>query len=160
MSNNAYQEFVAQAWTTYTQTEAKYRGGDYAKLLDPLYQSLLQQLGGVDAVVTALGKTTPPSDDALKAAEKQFDMLNGTLDNIGDVLSQFPDMDKKAINRAATLDQAALRGIYAKVQDADQGLFTAFSTTVYNAQEAAARAVGVYAPDPVYGTATKPGKVK
>ncbi|MBL4614662.1 MAG: hypothetical protein JKY27_07300 [Magnetovibrio sp.] len=160
MGNNAYQDFVTQAWTTYTETQAKYRGGDYATLLKPLYQELVTQLGGIDDVVTALGKTTPPSDTALTAAQKQFSLVQGTLDSIGNVLNQFPDMDKKAINRAATLDQGALRKVYAGVQDADEGLFTAFSTTTFNAQEAAARAVGVYAPDPQLATSTKAGKVK
>lgn len=155
MSANAYQDFITQAWTTYSQTQAKYRGGEYAKLLDPLVQTLLTQCGGVDSVVAALAKTSPPSDSALTGAEKQFDLLQGTLSSIGEALSQFPDMDKKTINRAATLDQAALRAVYAKVQDADQGLFTAFSTTVFNAQEAAARAVGVFAPDPALATSGK-----
>lgn len=152
MSTNAYQDFIAQAKSTYSQTQAKYRGGDYAKLLDPLYQNLYTQCANVDGVVAALAKTTPPSEDALKGAETLFGLLQGALDNIGEVLSTFPDMDKKAINRAATLDQNALTKIYASVQDADQGLFTAFSTTVFNAQEAAARAIGVYAADPALAT--------
>lgn len=155
MSTNAYQDFIAQAKSTYTQTQAKYRGGDYAKLLDPLYQDLYTQCGKVDGVVAALSKTTPPSEDALKGAEALFGLLESTLNNIGDVLSTFPDLDKKAINRAATLDQNALTKVYATVQDADQGLFTAFSTTVFNAQEAAARAIGVYAQDPALATSGK-----
>jgi len=151
---NTYQDPVAQAWTTYNATQGKYRGGDYAKLLDPLYGALNQQLGGVDAVIKGLAKSSPPSDSALNDAEKLFSQLQDTLDSLGTAFGAFPAMDKKAINQAATLDQAALTKIYAGVQAEDENLFTTFATTLFSAQEAAARTLGVYAPDPELATAT------
>lgn len=152
MTNNAYQELVQQAWTTYSESQAKYRGGDYNKLLEPLSDTLVQQLSGVDTLISALGKSSPPSSETLNAAEKQFGLIEGTLDNISNVLDQFPDMDKKAVSKAACLDQPALRTIYAGVQNEDAELFAAYATTVFSAQEAAARAMGVFAANPELAT--------
>ena len=148
MSNNSYQELVAQAWTTYTSTQSKYRGGEYSKLLKPLYEALMVQLDGIDKLVSALGQSTPPSDESLKNAEKQFTLLQGTIDSVTDVIGAFLDMDKKAVNKAATLDQAALKKVYAGVQAADDTLLATFASSVFNAQEAAAQAMNVFGPAP------------
>lgn len=144
MSNNNYQDLVEQAWTTYTKVHAKVRGGEYAKLLDPLYADLFEQLSGIDALVTALGKTNPPSETALNDAEKKFGLLESTLENFSGVFAKFPEMDNAVISKAAALDQSALKVSYADVQAADEVLFATFATTVLTAQESAARTMSVY----------------
>jgi len=144
--SNSYQDIVTQSWTTYTTTQAKYRTKDYIALLSPLYATLSQLLGDVDAVVKDLGASRPPGDKALKNAESLFTKLQSTIANMADVFKTFTDMDAVAVNKAASLDQSKLRKVYEGVEKEDAALSTAFATSVFNAQEDAARAMSVFAP--------------
>ena len=148
MSNNTYQKAAEQAWTTYTKTQAKYRGGEYQKLLEPLYKTFLQQLGSVEEIVDTLEKTRPASDKALQAAADLFDKLQSTFGNIAKVIAQFPGMDAKVVNKAATLDQVALKKTYAQVQGDDLGLEGTFAACLFDANQSAARAMKAFAPPP------------
>lgn len=146
MSTNIYQTVAAEAWSVYTSTQAKYRGPDYMKKLEPLYKTFYGELGKVDAVIGDLKKKTPPTEESLNAAAEAFTAMQTTLSSMEQVVSTFPTMDKQAINKQATLDQAAYKKIYGKAQDADATMLLGCGNALMGAQEAAGRAVGAFAP--------------
>ena len=132
MTSTVYQNATEQAWSTYTTTSG--RTSDYIALLQSHYDAFLAAVKIFDTVADVFKGTTTPTTTDFTTASNSCDTMSNSLTSLNQVVETFPDMDTTAINKAATLDQANLRKVYATRQAQDGDLVVSLNNVLYACQ--------------------------
>jgi len=131
-TSTVYQSATEQAWSTYTTTSG--RTSDTITLLQSHYNDFLAAAKSFDTVADVFKGATAPSSDNLLTAMNACDTMSNSLTALGQVVETFPAMDAIAINKAATLDQAALRPTYATREGQDGDMVVSLNNVLYACQ--------------------------
>jgi len=131
-TSTVYQNATEQAWSTYTTTSG--RTSDYITLLQSHYNDFLAAAKSFDTVADIFKGTTTPSSSDLTTAMNACDTMSNSLTSLGQVVDTFPAMDATAVNKAATLDQSALRTVYATRQGQDGDMVVSLNNVLFACQ--------------------------
>ena len=131
-TSTVYQNATEQAWSTYTGTSG--RTSDHITSLQSHYNDFLAAAKSFDTVADIFKGATAPSTDNLTTAMNACDTMSTSLTSLNQVVLTFPALDTTAINKAATLDQAALRQVYATRQAQDGDMVASLNNVLYACQ--------------------------
>jgi len=131
-TSTVYADETKQAWSTYTSTSG--RTSEYINLLQSHYDAFLAAATEFDTVANILKGSDTPTSTELVTASNACDIMSTSLTSIGEVIETFPAMDKATINKAATLDQAALTKVYDTRQAQDRNFAISLNNILYACQ--------------------------